>query len=214
MNSVNNSGNEKIKSIIFDLGNVVFRINEKNVFRHWSKSYNVDFKKLDLRKMSVETYERFEKGLISADDYIKLHSKQMGLPLDKKIYIEGFISLYEEVFAGIPELLDRLTHYRLVSLTNTNEIHYPVWNDKYAHVLEKFERIFSSHKIFARKPEARAFEIVLEYLGSTPDETVFIDDVALNVEGARRIGLNGILFESVESLYCNLGKFGVLIDDE
>lgn len=48
------------------------------------------------------------------------------------------------------------------------------------------------------KPDARLFQLVCERLGVLPEETVFLDDVENNVEGARSIGIHAIHFKSNE----------------
>lgn len=44
------------------------------------------------------------------------------------------------------------------------------------------------------KPAKAVFAWALERLGAGPDEVVFVDDRPANVEGARRVGIEGILF--------------------
>jgi HAD superfamily hydrolase (TIGR01509 family) len=59
------------------------------------------------------------------------------------------------------------------------------------------------------KPQRRIYEITLERLGSKAKETVFIDDVQEYIQAAKLIGLNTILFESVDQVKDELVKFGV-----
>ncbi len=53
-----------------------------------------------------------------------------------------------------------------------------------------FERSFYSYEVGHAKPSGRFFETVLERLGARGAEVLFIDDVAENVEAARRVGLH------------------------
>jgi putative hydrolase of the HAD superfamily len=50
----------------------------------------------------------------------------------------------------------------------------------------------------ARKPERRIYEITLERLGTTPEATLFIDDVEINCQGARELGMPAIHFRSTD----------------
>jgi HAD superfamily hydrolase (TIGR01509 family) len=54
---------------------------------------------------------------------------------------------------------------------------------------DEFDRIFNTAEIGIAKPEPAVFEHVLSELGRRPDEVVFIDDLAENVEGARSVGI-------------------------
>ena len=63
---------------------------------------------------------------------------------------------------------------------------------------EIFDVVVYSAFVGSRKPEPRIYEITLERLGAAPEEAVFIDDVELNCEGARQLGITAIRFRSTE----------------
>lgn len=50
------------------------------------------------------------------------------------------------------------------------------------------------------KPEAAIFRMCLDRNGLKAEDCVFIDDVARNIDGARAVGIDAILFESPEQL--------------
>ena len=68
-----------------------------------------------------------------------------------------------------------------------------------------FDVIVVSAVIGFAKPEARAYEIVAEKLGVRLDECVMIDDRGLYCEGARQIGMQAILYQSMPQLKRELG---------
>lgn len=53
-----------------------------------------------------------------------------------------------------------------------------------------------SHEEGIHKPDPRIFAIASERLGVPPAEIVFLDDVPANVEAARAVGLQAVLFTS------------------
>lgn len=55
---------------------------------------------------------------------------------------------------------------------------------------DHFDRLFMSYQMGAAKPSAEYFEHIINALGIDPAQTLFIDDVAANVEGARACGLH------------------------
>ncbi|PID98716.1 haloacid dehalogenase, partial [Candidatus Saccharibacteria bacterium] len=55
-------------------------------------------------------------------------------------------------------------------------------------------------------PEPAIFAIVLERLGVTADECVFVDDNPRHIAGATAAGIHGILFSSTEQLKQALAK--------
>jgi len=69
-------------------------------------------------------------------------------------------------------------------------------------VSKKFEDVFDSMTISAEvgvaKPDACIFRKALETLDVAPAESVFLDDFADNVDGARAVGMHAILFKQVD----------------
>ncbi|MFZ3569912.1 HAD family hydrolase [Streptomyces sp. BH097] len=60
---------------------------------------------------------------------------------------------------------------------------------------ELVEQIVYSHEIGIEKPDSRAFEAACAGLAVRPEDCLFIDDVAVNVEAARAAGMQAHLFE-------------------
>jgi 2-haloacid dehalogenase len=60
------------------------------------------------------------------------------------------------------------------------------------------------------KPEAAIFRMCLDRNGLKAEDCLFIDDVAHNIEGARAVGIDAILFTSPEQLEADLKARGLL----
>jgi len=71
-----------------------------------------------------------------------------------------------------------------------------------------FDEIFTSHDLGACKPSRKAFGAVLKKFDVKPEEAVFVGDASDELEGAKRIGLVAIWFNS------NGGDFKVKKLDE
>jgi glucose-1-phosphatase len=97
--------------------------------------------------------------------------------------------------AVLPQLKEK---YELYLLSNTNEIHlqefqhrYEVWRP--GHVFDDlFDAAYYSHRIGHRKPNASAFEYVLQKHQLNAAETIFIDDSINNIEAAQQLGLQTV----------------------
>jgi 2-haloacid dehalogenase len=82
--------------------------------------------------------------------------------------------------------------------------------------LERFEFLhwFDGHVISGLeglvKPDPKIFRRMLRRFDLQPSRTVFIDDSAVNVEAARKIGINAVLFESPSQLRRALEEIGLL----
>jgi HAD superfamily hydrolase (TIGR01509 family) len=60
------------------------------------------------------------------------------------------------------------------------------------------------------KPDRRIYEITLERLGSMAGQAVFIDDRQDYIQGAEDVGLNTILFKSIDQVRDELAGLGVV----
>ena len=57
------------------------------------------------------------------------------------------------------------------------------------------------------KPSAEIFELFLSRYDKKAEECVFVDDMPINVEGARKVGLNGIILKNIDDLEYELCKY-------
>jgi glucose-1-phosphatase len=186
---------KKISTIILDLGGVILNLNQELTFKNVSK---LGF---DLNKMYDETtlFTDFEKGLI--DDTIfrngvkKLRSQNVS---DKEIddaWNSMLLDLPEERIGMIKSLK---MDYQVYLLSNTNSIHIKRFKKYFDANFENekweslFDKIFYSHEIGLRKPDAGIYEFVLREIDKTPKECIFIDDNKLNLLGAESIGIRTI----------------------
>ena len=89
------------------------------------------------------------------------------------------------------------------NLRQTLTINYPM--------ADAFDLIVGSAYEKVMKPDPRIFERTLARLGRQPDESVFIDDFAHNIVGARAVGMQAIHFTPPIDLVAELAKLGVLL---
>lgn len=85
-------------------------------------------------------------------------------------------------------------------------------------VLEKIQREFQwihdfdvlvwSYQLHMAKPDAAIYHHALKNLGTSPQETLFIDDKRVNIEAAQALGMKGFEFTTVEQLRSDLAAAG------
>jgi putative hydrolase of the HAD superfamily len=191
----------KIDCIIFDLGNVVIKLDFNRMFKHWSLASGKNVSELKSRFAFDETYYRFENGELTPDFYRAYASNMMGIQIPTAEFDRGFNSIYVGILPGIENVLQTIrTKTRIVALTNTNEIHASEWKVKFASMLSCFEKVFCSHELQVRKPESQVYAKVLDYLALAPEHVLFIDDNHDNVFGAEVVGINGLHVKSFADL--------------
>lgn len=77
-------------------------------------------------------------------------------------------------------------------------------NSKKYDFLELADGMVISYQVEIVKPDPRIYEILLDKYGIDRTKAVFIDDRQLNVDGAKAVGLNAILFEDYEKTSARL----------
>jgi FMN phosphatase YigB (HAD superfamily) len=110
------------------------------------------------------------------------------------------------------DFVERLAaHNRVMLFSNTNQQHWDFLVEATDGRLARLEP-YLSHEIGLTKPSLRSFQVVAQKAGIDPARSVFFDDVAENVEGARRAGFQAELFETQAKLAAFLAAKGVRLD--
>jgi epoxide hydrolase-like predicted phosphatase len=89
---------------------------------------------------------------------------------------------------------------RTALLTNNVREWEPLWRAKLPELDEIFELVVDSAFVGMRKPERRIYELTLARLGGgiRAEECLFVDDLEVNCEGARALGMIAVVFEDTE----------------
>ena len=197
-----------IKAVLFDMGNVLLHYDATKACKRFAKASGTSFLKLWLHFFTSQVEKAYTRGEISSREFYKHSLKAC------KIHIpyEDFKKHWNEIFwvnEGMEKILTRLKkRYPLYVISNTNDLHYEYICKEFP-ILRHFKELFPSHKVGARKPDAKIYEKVLKKIKHKPEETVFVDDVPKFVRGAKKVGMQAVRFRSNERLVRDLKKLGV-----
>ena len=149
--------------------------------------------------------DAFERGSLSAPEWAERFIRDWDVTLTRDEFLAKFTTWSRRMLPGARELLDELRpRYRLAALSNSNELHWER-NARELRILELFEFTISSHQVGVCKPNPRIFDLVLRRSEvSSPDAIVFFDDLQVNVEAARSIGLRTFQVRGVDELRSRL----------
>ena len=188
-----------IKAVIFDWGGVLIDNPADGLVNYCAEKLDIDPKLLKL--VLSGHMPSFMKGEISERGLWEGVSSRLNIrePPSNSLWKDAARNIFSdrrEVYGLASNL--RSKGYRTCILSNTEipttqyfyENNYSIYFDV---------AVFSCLEGYA-KPEKRIYLIALERLGVKPEETAFIDDNSEYVAGASRLGINGILFENMESL--------------
>ncbi|HEX9899436.1 MAG TPA: HAD family phosphatase [Candidatus Methylomirabilis sp.] len=152
----------------------------------------------------------FETGRLSGPAYHRAVMDRLGADVP----YEEFFPMYGDIFTEIPatcDLLRRLhARYLLYLLSDTNEIHFGYVRETVG-ILRVFREFIVSYQVGAMKPDPRIYGEALRRSGLPATACVFVDDRPANVEGAARVGMHALLFQSAEQLAAELTRLGVAV---
>jgi FMN phosphatase YigB (HAD superfamily) len=105
---------------------------------------------------------------------------------------------------------DLARNNRVLIFSNTNKVHWDHLIELSRGALGRFEA-YLSHEIGQEKPAVEAFHTVAEKAGIDPARSIFFDDMAANVQGARLAGFQADVFEDQPRLEALLTARRVVI---
>jgi putative hydrolase of the HAD superfamily len=142
-----------------------------------------------------------ERGEISEREF----GRRLARHLDPGFDIARLRDFYLERLHPNPpmiELVAKLRERGMRTALCTNNVREwePLWRAKVPELDELFDLIVDSAFVGVRKPEPEIYELTLERLGDglRAEECLFVDDLDVNCETARQLGMTAVRFETAE----------------
>jgi epoxide hydrolase-like predicted phosphatase len=141
---------------------------------------------------------KLERGEITEAAFLELISDALEPLLGHRPEMHRFKEIYFEALEPNPPMIDLMRElkesgYRMAMLTNNVREWEPLWRSMLP-VDEIFETVVDSGFVGCRKPESKIYAMTLERIALAPEACLFVDDVEVNCEGARRAGINAVHF--------------------
>lgn len=147
-----------------------------------------------------------EYGYIDDETLFEGISRMTDIPL------EEITTRLTSGFARNQALVDMVQglrpHYKLAMLSNlgrNSSIKFFTPEER----TQLFDAVVISGEVGMIKPEPGIFEYVCRQLSVEPHEALFIDDSESNCEGARVVGMQAILYESLPQIQRDLAALGI-----
>ena len=189
-----------IKTVIFDIGNVLVKFD-------W-RSYSEALLGKEIAPIVTEAlwkdgyWEEFDRGVLPFEEIVG--RMEQAAP-DYKAEIRQALahagdSLRQYEYA-IPWILElKAQGYQVLFLSNYSEFLMEQNPEALSFLPHLDGGLFSCHAKRI-KPDPRIYAMLCENCGLNPEEALFIDDNAANIEAARQFGLHAIRFEGYETGY-------------
>ena len=200
-----------IKAIIFDWGGVLIDNPADGLMEYCADSLKVD---VSILKNIFSKYELiFQKGEISEEELWNKICTELNIkkPTVKSLWKDAVKSVFKDkvqIYNLIPLL--KKEGYLIGFLSNTEipAMEYFFENDykKY------FDVTTFSCVENTVKPEEKIYNLTLKRIDVKPEQLIFIDDKPEFINGAKKVGMNGIVFKTPEQLIKELASFSINID--
>lgn len=202
---------EMIKTLIFDLGNVIIPFDFGRAYARVEQLTGLDPATIRSRIGGSDLPERLECGRIAPEPFVEELSAVLGFPIG---YAE-FCELWSSIFFPetlLPEsLFESLKgRFRLLVLSNTNPMHFGRIRESYP-LVRHFDHYVLSYEVGALKPEPLIYREAIRHARCEPGECFFTDDIPAFVDGARREGIDAVQFKGFEQLREDLQARGIAI---
>ena len=203
-----------IRNIVFDMGQVLMYFSPK-VYVERQGIVDEEDRKLLLREIFQKVeWIQLDRGILTVDEAVEIITARLPMRLHEvaENILRGWWKGPLMPVPGIAELIKELKGmgYKLYMLSNANGSlnTYVAWIPG----AEYLDGRVVSADWGMLKPEREIFEKLAELYDLDLGESVFIDDSPVNVEGALRVGLRGIVFhDDVEELRKELQLLGVAV---
>ena len=199
-----------IKAIIFDIGGGLVNFSHRIVCEKLSKYSNWTNDEIYDRLYNDDIVKRAERGEISKEDLHDEICKLLGTKISFDEFKIAWIDILNEKKETVELVYNLKNKYMLLALSNVDELNYNYVRDNF-NALKPFDDIVLSFKFKFRKPNKEIYEEAIRLSKCNPNEIVFIDDLKENVNGAKKLGVNVIQYNSLEQTKNELIKLGVKI---
>ncbi len=183
-----------LKNIVFDMGNVLIHYDPQLVldrFCETEEERTVIYREL----FQGEDWVKTDLGLITDEELFELVKKRVPEEMHGKLKecVEHWDICLSPI-EGAKEFLEKVRKkgYHTYVISNASYRFHDYFPTFYN--VEEFKGIVVSADLHIIKPDARIYQYLLDTYHLNPEECLFLDDVAANVEGAKAVGMQSIQF--------------------
>ncbi len=189
-----------IEVIVSDLGKVLLPFEVQRVWEALNPHFGVTAEEARTVVRALFQETSFGTGGATGEEFYEKLVARTGLRLPYAAFCTAWSDMFWEDDAVIRMIAEAPVAKRYL-LSNTNDIHWRFIRERYPHVLEPFDRLLVSHELRMEKPDPAIYEWVIRESGLPAKAHLFIDDIAENVDAARKVGMASILHTDSVSLW-------------
>jgi putative hydrolase of the HAD superfamily len=203
-----------IRFLFFDLGRVLLHFDHEAGVRQLAElgAVGPDLVRQVVFESSLQA--DYEKGWISTAEFCQRLREATGMQAAD----EDICHAASNIFWKNRPVIDvvhrlRQAHWPVGLLSNTCDAHWRFICQNHRELADCFKPRILSFEVGSAKPETGIFRAAAAQVQREPNEIFFVDDLPANVEGARRAGLDAVLYTSPKQLRADLRRRDVLPEE-
>lgn len=198
-----------IKNIVFDMGNVLLAYTPDEYMKTITDDEAAAAAVLK-ELFQADEWQQLDAGAITEEDAVRQASAR--IPQYADVVQKAMDHWHTDLtpIEGMPEIVAALKEkgYQIYLLSNTS-LRFFQYKDK-VEMFRYFDGFIASAKEKLVKPDVAIFRCLCDRYSLYSDECLFIDDLQVNIEGSKKAGFHGHLFQGATELSDYLMKNGIL----
>jgi len=194
-----------IRHVVFDMDGVLCRYDFSRRLDEMAKRIGVTAAAINDAIFKSGFDDRADQGHFTAEQYLQGMAERLGVTVGRADWLAARKAAMtpDRDMLALARALGRRVGTAM--LTNNGPLLRAHIGEVFPQIVELFgARAFFSCEFGTGKQETAVFALLLERIGGTPAETLFIDDSAAYIDNARAAGLNVHHFRGIDSLRSQL----------
>jgi epoxide hydrolase-like predicted phosphatase len=196
-----------IRAVIFDVGGVLLRMENHDKRHEWEARLGLPQGQLTHLVFGSEAAAHAASGEIPEQDVWQEVGSQLGLREDQLPELQRDFWAGEQLDTGLVRFIQSLRpRYKIGVISNA-------WSDARFFHNARFKMntwvdvaVYSA-EVKLVKPNPRIYQLALAQLDVRADESVFVDDMLVNVEAAQSLGMRGVQFKNIEQTITEIRRY-------
>ena len=196
-----------IRAVFFDVGGVLLDMENHDKRHEWEVRLDLPQGQLTQIVFGSEAATRAASGEIPEQGVWKEVGHQLGLREDQLPELQRDFWAGEQLDTGLVRFIQSLRpRYKIGIISNA-------WSDARFFHNARFKMntwvdvaVYSA-EVKLIKPDPRIYQLALAHLNVCADESVFVDDMLVNVEAAQNLGMKGVQFKNTEQTITEIRRY-------
>lgn len=199
-----------VKVVLMDIGNVLVDFDIRKLLAGVLPELGKPQHEVLMYLFKTGIAEKYEKGLVSTAELFGAVQRDLGYAGTQERFADAWNGIFTENAGGVAAFHALSKQLPVLLASNTNELHFGHLERQYPFIRLANGAVLS-HRVHARKPEPEFYQHCVDSAAVPRGEALLIDDMAENVEAARKAGLQAVTFTGLEPLRAGLKAIGLEI---